>query len=87
MNDSVADSFAMAQASLKSVDPQARAGLPATRSRVRQRHDWWKNSQAFNYYHSYNTGGRMRCAALRADTGTAQSPYYAGYWQAGAPST
>jgi hypothetical protein len=85
MNDSVADFFAMAQASLKSVDPQARAGLSGTQEpRSGNGMDWWKNSQAFNYYHSYNTGwsNEMR-RSFAPYTGTAQSPYYAGYWQAG----
>ena len=85
MNDVVADFYAMVQATLKKVDPKARVGLSGTQEpRAGNGMDWWKNSKAFNYYHAYNTGwsNEMRRSFAR-ETGVAQSPYYAGYWQAG----
>lgn len=85
MNDVVADFYAMVRQSLQSVDPQAKAGLSGTQEpRAGNGMDWWKNSRGFNYYHAYNTGwsNEMR-RSFAAGTGVLQSPYYAGYWQAG----
>lgn len=85
MNDSVAGFCAEIQRSLASVDPQARSGLSGTQeARAGNGMDWWKMSQGFNYYHAYNTGwsNEMR-RSFAPYTGVQQTPYYAGYWQAG----
>jgi hypothetical protein len=85
MNDSMAGFCAEVQKSLASVDPQVRAGLSGTQEpRAGNGMDWWKMSQGFNYYHAYNTGwsNEMR-RSFAPYTGVQQSPYYAGYWQAG----
>lgn len=83
MNDSLAGTYRMISEALESVDPQARAGLSGTQEpRAGNGMDWWKNSLAFNFYHSYNTGwsNEMR-RSFAPYTGVAQSPYYAGYFQ------
>ena len=85
MNDGVADYFALVQRTIRESDPAARCGLSGTQEpKPGNGMDWWKNSQAFSYYHSYNTGWscEMRRSFAR-HTGVAQSPYRAGYWQAG----
>jgi len=85
MNDSLANFFADIRQALGSVDPEVRAGLSGTQEpRAGNGMDWWKLSRAFNFYHSYNTGwsNEMR-RSFAPYTGVQQSPYYAGYWNAG----
>lgn len=83
MNDSLAGTYQMISEALESVAPEARAGLSGTQEpRAGNGMDWWKNSEAFNFYHAYNTGwsNEMR-RSFAPYTGVAQSPYYAGYFQ------
>jgi hypothetical protein len=85
MDDTLADFFAFVQHAIEEVHPGAKAGLSGTQSpEAGNGMDWWKLSQAFTYYHSYNTSwsNEMR-RSFHADTGVEQSPYYLGYWQAG----
>jgi hypothetical protein len=75
----------MIQKSLRTVDPGARAGLSGTQAPAAGNGmDWWRLSQAFSFYHSYNTAWseEMR-RSFRKSTGVMTSPYYAGYWGAG----
>jgi len=85
MEVSLADFYAMIQSTLRSVDPQARAGLSGTQAPVAGNGmDWWRLSKAFSFYHTYNTGWseEMR-RAFHKSTGVMTAPYYAGYWGAG----
>lgn len=85
MNDELAGFYAEVQKTIAAVDPQTHAGLSGTQEpRAGNGMDWWKNSKAFNYYHSYNTGwsNEMR-RSFAPYTGVMQSPYFAGYWQSG----
>ena len=85
MNDSLAGFYGEIRQNLTSVDPLTRCGLSGTQEpRAGNGMDWWKDSLAFNYYHSYNTGwsNEMR-RSFAPYTGVMQSPYYAGYWQSG----
>ncbi len=85
MNDTMAGYFALVQDTIRKTDPGARCGLSGTQEpKPGNGMDWWKNSGAFSYYHSYNTGwsDEMR-RSFGPSTGVAQSPYRAGYWQAG----
>ncbi len=85
MNDVIAGFYSLVRKTLREVDPQARAGLSGTQEpRAGNGMDWWKNSAAFDYYHAYNTGwsNEMR-RSFAPYTGVKQTPYYAGYWQAG----
>lgn len=85
MNDVLAGFFGDVQATIEAVDPGAKAGLSGTQSpEAGNGMDWWKLSQAFTYYHSYNTSwsSEMR-RSFQREAGVSQSPYYLGYWQAG----
>lgn len=85
MNDTLAGLYSDVSRGLAAVDSECHAGLSGTQEpRAGNGMDWWKNSRAFNYYHSYNTGwsNEMR-RSFAPYTGVRQSPYYAGYWQAG----
>lgn len=85
MNTTLADFCEGIHETLRQADPQARAGLSGTQEpRAGNGMDWWKMSQGFDYYHSYNTGwsNEMR-RSFAPYTGVNQSPYYAGYWQSG----
>ncbi|MEN6304584.1 MAG: beta-galactosidase trimerization domain-containing protein, partial [Armatimonadia bacterium] len=85
MNDTMAGFCAEVEQNLQKVDPAARAGLSGTQEpRAGNGMDWWKMSKGFNYYHAYNTGwsNEMR-RSFAPYTGVQQTPYFAGYWQAG----
>ena len=85
MDVALARFFATIQDTLRTVDPNAKAGLSGTqRPAAGNGMDWWLMSKAFSFYHTYNTGWseEMR-RAFGASTGVMTSPYYAGYWLAG----
>ena len=81
MNDQLADFYRFVQTTIRSVDPHARCGLSGTQSpEAGNGMDWWKLSDAFSYYHSYNTSwsNEMRRSFQRRG-GADQSPYFSGY--------
>ncbi len=85
MDTTIADFMAFTLESIREVDPEGHCGMSGTQApRSGNGMDWWKMSEAFDYYHSYNTewSNEMR-RSFAADTGVMQSPYYAGYWQSG----
>ncbi len=85
MTQSLADYYALVQRAIRESDPQAHCGLSGTQEpKPGNGMNWWLDSQAFSYYHSYNTGwsDEMR-RSFAPYTGVAQSPYRCGYWQAG----
>ena len=85
MNDTLAEYYTMVQDTIRRTDPQAQCGLSGTQEpKPGNGMDWWQNSGAFSYYHSYNTGwsDEMRRSFASA-TGVSQSPYRCGYWQDG----
>lgn len=85
MEDVLADFYREITSALRSVDTGALAGLSGTQApEAGNGMDWWKLSQAFQYYHSYNTAqsSEMR-RSFQTDTGVMQSPYHAGYWLSG----
>ncbi len=85
MDDVTAEFMAFTLQCIREVDPAGHCGMSGTQApRSGNGMDWWKMSQAFDYYHSYNTewSNEMR-RSFAADTGVMQSPYNAGYWQSG----
>ena len=85
MNDSLADYYALVQGTIRETDPDAKCGLSGTQEpKPGNGMDWWQNSQAFSYYHSYNTGwsDEMR-RSFQPYTGVMCTPYRCGYWQSG----
>lgn len=85
MNDTLAGFYTMVQDTIRKTDPNARCGLSGTQEpKPGNGMDWWQNSQAFSYYHSYNTGwsDEMR-RSFQPYTGVSTSPYRCGYWQDG----
>ena len=85
MNDTLADYYRLVQDTIRQVDPEAKCGLSGTQEpKPGNGMDWWQNSQAFSYYHSYNTGwsDEMR-RSFQPYTGVMCTPYRCGYWQAG----
>ncbi|NOY81197.1 MAG: hypothetical protein GXP31_09355, partial [Kiritimatiellaeota bacterium] len=82
MNRQLAEFFSFVQNTIRSVDPHARCGLSGTQApEAADGMDWWLLSQAFSYYHSYNTGWscEMRRSFHALAGGADQSPYFAGY--------
>jgi len=85
MTQSLADYYALVQRTIRESDSEARCGLSGTQEpKPGNGMDWWRDSLAFSYYHSYNTGwsDEMR-RSFQPATGVLQSPYRCGYWQAG----
>ena len=85
MNDSLAEYYTLVQDTIRSEYPGAQCGLSGTQEpKPGNGMDWWQNSKAFSYYHSYNTGwsDEMR-RSFQPHTGVRCSPYRCGYWQAG----
>lgn len=81
MNDQIAGFYRFVQDTIRSVDPNAKCGLSGTQSpEAGNGMDWFLLSDAFSYYHSYNTSwsNEMRRSFHRRG-GADQSPYNGGY--------
>lgn len=82
MNDQLAAFYRFVQTTIRRQDPQARCGLSGTQSpEAGNGMDWWKLSEAFSYYHSYNTSwsNELRRSFRSAGRPADQSPYFSGY--------